>query len=115
MKNIETAIYATIYCNDLNEVERSLKRILFERNFKRIEQDSVLLYEDNLASLSIEYNNESFYLSGSFNDNLQNSKPFIQLIANQLKVAGIHFSLDYQEENENCEPTTPEYNISNKD
>lgn len=113
---METAIYATIYCDDLNEVERSLKRILFEGNFKRIEQDSVLLYEDNLASLSIEYyNNESFYLSGRFNDNLQNSKPFIQLIANQLKVAGIHYSLDYQEENENCEPTTPEYTISNKD
>lgn len=114
MKNMETVIYAAIYCNDLNEIEVILKNIFIESNFNKIEKDSILLYEDNVASFSIECHNQSFYLSGRFKNNLPNSQCFIQLITNQLTEAGMYFSLDYQEENKNGEPTTPEYNISNK-
>lgn len=109
---METAIYATIYSDELNTIEGNLKRILIDRNFKRIEQGTVLIYEDELTEISIEPHLNSFYLSGRVKKNLSNSEVLINEIANVLKDAGINFSLDYQEEDENGEPTTPEFNIS---
>ena len=111
---METLIYSTIYCEDLKPIEEALRTILIENYFKRIEQGTVLLYEDGLNELSIEPHNNSYYLSGRIKNRLLMSQALINEIANTLKNAGIQFSLDYQEENEEGETTTPEYNISNK-
>ena len=111
---METVIYSTIYCEDIKSIEEALKTILMENDYKRIEQGTVLLYEDGLNELSIEPHNNSYYLSGRIKNRLLISQPFIHEIASKLKNAGIQFSLDYQEENEEGETTTPEYNISNK-
>jgi hypothetical protein len=111
---METAIYATIYINDLNPIEESLKSVLIDGNFKRIEQGTVLLYEDNQTELSIEKYTDSFYLSGRIKNNISSCKELINEIANVLKNAEIKFSLDYQEENEDGLTTTQEFNISNR-
>ena len=111
---METAIYATIYLTNLNSLEEALKTILAVENFKRIEKGTVLLYEDAQTELSIEPHSDSLYLSGRVKNNLLSSQRLINGIANVLKDAGIHFSLDYQEENEIGIITTPEFNISNK-
>ncbi|WP_165764859.1 hypothetical protein [Flavobacterium davisii] len=52
-------------------------------------------------------------MSGRLKNSLLNSQSHIVEIANALKNTGIQFSLDYQEENEEGERTTPEFNISN--
>ncbi|WP_128330244.1 hypothetical protein [Apibacter sp. HY039] len=109
---METAIYSTIYSNDINTIEEVLKRILLEGNFKKIEQGTILIYEDNKIELSIEPYSNSFYLSGRIKNNLLNSKLLINKIVNVLKDAEMQFSLDYQEENEAGVTTTPEYHIS---
>lgn len=111
---METAIYATIYFKDLNLIEEVFKSILFNGKFKKIEQETVLLYEDKKIELSIEPHHDSFYLSGRVKSNISNCQELINEIANALKYAEIKFSLDYQEENEDGLTTSPEFNISNK-
>lgn len=111
---METAIYATIYFIDLKFIEDVLKGILLNGNFKRIEQETVLLFENQQIELSIEPHTNSFYLSGRVKSNISNSLKLINEITNGLKESGIQFSLDYQEENEDGITTTPEFNISNK-
>lgn len=111
---METAIYAAIYFNDLNYIEKVLKSILINGNFKSIEQGTVLLYEDKQTEISIEPHADSFYLSGRIKDNISNSQEIINEIASVLKDAGVQFSIDYQEENENGVTTSLEFNISNK-
>jgi hypothetical protein len=98
---METAIYATIYTIELYTIEKSLMSILVNKNFKRIEQGTVLIYEDKQIEISIEPHLNSFYLSGRVKTNLLNS----QLLINKIT--------DYQEENESGISTTPEFNISN--
>ncbi|MFK7048826.1 hypothetical protein FLACOL_01506 [Flavobacterium columnare] len=110
---METVIYSTIYCNDLKTIEEVLKGILTDGYFKRIEQGTVLLYQNSQIDLSIEPHANSFYMSGRLKNSLLNSQSHIVEIANALKNTGIQFSLDYQEENEEGERTTPEFNISN--
>lgn len=111
---METATHATIYLNDLNFLEDTLKNILPKGNFKRIEQGTVLLYEDKQVELSIEPYTGSFYLSGRIKTSISNCQELINEIVNTFKRREIKFSLDYQEENENGIATTKEFNISNK-
>jgi hypothetical protein len=110
---METVIYSTIYLSDLNSIEETLKSILKDGYFKRIEQGTVLLYEDSNLELSIELDSSTFYMSGRIKNDLSVSELIIKGIANKFKDAGIQFSLDYQEENEEGGTTTPEFNISN--
>lgn len=78
-----------------------------------VEQQTVLIYEDEQTEISIEPHLNSFYLSGRIKSPLDISHILVQKIVNTLKDAGISFSLDYQEENENGEVTSPEFNIKN--
>lgn len=110
---METAIYAIIFIKDLNPIEEAIKSVLVDGNFKRIEQGTVLLYEDNQTELSIEEDTDSYYLSGRVKNNISNCQEIINKIANVLRNAEIKFSLDYQEENEDGLTTSPEFNISN--
>lgn len=110
---METAIYSTIYFTDLNFIEEALKSFLIDGYFKRIEQGTVLIYEDSQLELSVEPYGNRFYMSGRIKNDLLGSEILINGITNKFKDSGIQFSLDYQEENEDGESTTPEFNISN--
>lgn len=111
---METTIYSTIYSDDLNSIEEGLKKVLKKGSFKRIEQGTVLLYDDDdKIELSVEPHKNSFYLSGRIKKDLTNCQTTIDHIGSVLKDAGIKFSLDYQEENEDGELTIHEFNISN--
>jgi hypothetical protein len=111
--NKEIAIYATLYNNNLDLIEHCLNQILKEGEFNRIEQKTVLIYEDSIDEFSIEPDNDTFYLSGRIKESLLNGENLIINITDKFKEMEIEFSLDYQEE-ENGEITSPEYNISNK-
>jgi hypothetical protein len=107
----EVALYATIYSKSLEKIEEIFKKIFCLQNFKKVEQGTVLLYEDDTISLSFEYHNESFYLSGRYMNDLNDGVPCIRQIASCLKENRISFSIDYQEEDDGI-PTSEEFNIS---
>lgn len=110
---METAIYATIYANSLDDIEIIFKNIFQNNNnFKKIEQGNVLIYESKQIEISIEHYNNSFYLSGRLKKSLSDSLPIIINITKCLKDNGLKFSLDYQEENERGEAISIEFNIS---
>lgn len=112
--NKEIAIYASIYTNSLDLIQSSLQQILNSAPITLIEQNTVLIYEDSVIELSIEPHNTSYYLSGRIKEGLKIGEALIIKITDKFKENGMIYSLDYQEENDNGAPTSPEYNISNK-
>lgn len=110
----EIAIYASFYCNNLSEIEINLRKVLINDCFKRIEQGTVLIYEDGTNEFSVESYKNSFYLTGRMKNTLENGFPLIEKLANIFKEDGVKFSIDYQEENANGDLTSLEFNISNK-
>jgi hypothetical protein len=111
----ETAIYASFYCKELEEIEIILKGLLNKDSFKRIEQGTVLLYEDKTIEFSIEYYNNSFYFTGRYKDNLERAEQFIKVIATRFEQSKIFFSIDYQEEYTSGQTTSEEKNITYKE
>lgn len=109
----EVAIYGLIHSDDLEKIENSLKNEFDNSKFSKIEQNSVLIFNDSIFNFSIEYNNNSFYLSGRNKNNLENSELIIEKIARRFKGDGILFSIDYQEENSDGTIISKEFNISN--
>ena len=112
--NKEIAIYASLYTDNLDFIELSLKQILSTGSFSRIEQKTVLVYEDLVNEFSIEPSNNSYYLSGRIKEELKIGESIIIEITDKFKQMDLIFSLDYQEENDCGETTSVEYNISNK-
>jgi hypothetical protein len=110
---ITTSIYASIVINNLTYIERILK-VLLNEQWRYIEQQTVLLYEGDLISLSIEssyYGNNFFYMSGKYQGRLSKASEIIKQISQLLKDNNISHSIDYQEE-ENNTPIDKEFNIS---
>ena len=101
--NKEIAIYASLYSNNLDLIESSLQKILNPSLFNRIEQQTVLIYEDSVNEFSIEPNNDSYYLSGRIKESLQYGESLIIKITDKFKEIDLKFSLDYQEEDGNGE------------
>lgn len=112
MMNKEIAIYASLHNNNLDLIEYSLKQIFKTGEFTRIEQRTVLVYEDSINEFTVEPDYDSYYLSGRIKGSLQNGENLIIEIADKFKEMQIKFSLDYQEE-DNGKTTSQEYNISN--
>jgi hypothetical protein len=109
----EVAIYALIHSDDLEKIEKSLKNEFDRSKFKKIEQNSVLIFNDLGFDFSVEYDNNLLYLSGRNKDNLENTELIIEKIVRRFKEDGILFSIDYQEENPNGTVISKEFNISN--
>lgn len=113
MNNKEIVIYATLYSDNLDFIEINLKQNLYESKFKRIEQGTVLIYNDSVNEFTVEKHDDSFYMNGRMKKELLFGTPLILRIAKSFKESGIKFSIDYQEETSKGEPTSFEFNISN--
>jgi hypothetical protein len=108
----EVAIYALIHSDDLEKIEKSLKNEFDSSKFEKIEQNSVLIFNNLALNFSVEHSNNSFYLSGRNKNDLANSELIIKKIARRFKEDGILFSIDYQEENSEGTLISKEFNIS---
>ena len=113
MSTKEVVIHALIYADNLLQIENSLKQEFENSYFRKIEQNSVLIFENTLIRFSVEYDGKAFYLVGRNKNNLENSMSVIENLVKAFKESSLNFSIDYQEEEHlNGIPTSEEFNIS---
>jgi hypothetical protein len=103
----EIAIYATLHCNDLDDVESILSAAVAGRSRPlRIEQGTVLLYEGSTLELSVDRQGGWFYLSGRYKADLREATCLLQKVAHAFAQQGIAVDIEYQEEDEACKATS---------
>jgi len=108
----EVAIYASLHCDNLDDIESSLAAVIDKGGFRRIEQRTVLLYQDPTLELSIDRHNESIYLSGRYKAGVQDATSLLRKMVAAFAKQGVVVSIDYQEEDEEGNATSQCFTVA---
>jgi len=103
----DVGIYASLYCEHLDDVQSVLASVVPTQGFRRIEQGTVLLYEDGTLELSVEWYHQSFYMSGRCKAEISEATRLLERMATAFEVRGIAVSIDYGEEDERGKMVSP--------
>jgi len=94
MTTKEVAIYASLRCDKLDDIESILADVVDKEGFRRIEQRTVLLYQDPILELSVDRNNDSFYLSGRYKAGIQEATSLLGKMVTAFTKRGVVVSID---------------------
>jgi hypothetical protein len=108
----EVFICASIYATDLNEVADVLAATFTAGIYKRIEQNTVLLYDEPDFELAVDDHDHCFFMTARYYDTLEAGAIVAIRIVDSFRKRKIAISLDYQEEDSSGQPTSTEINIT---
>ena len=112
MTTLEVYIYGSLHCDKFDDIESILSEVIDKRGFRRIEQRTVLLYQDKTLDLSVDRHNESFYLSGRHMAGIQMATSLVEKMATAFAERGVAVSFEYQEEDEAGNATSQSFTIA---
>jgi len=98
MSTTDIGIYASLHCRELDDAESAMRAVLGDKGFRRIEQATVLLYEDGAFEASVERHGASFYLSARYQADIVEASSLLEKVAAAFAQRGIAVDIEYQEE-----------------
>ena len=82
-------------------------RYLAVTSIERIEQGTVLLYDDGTLALSVEPHMKSFYMSGRYQVEISAATRLLEQMVAAFQGRGMAASIEYQEEDEKGAVVSP--------